>query len=132
MNNTYTRSSRVRIAHNRPIIPDPARKAFFADISGGNFENNSGSLVLRWRKTDAVFAKKQHHGYECGAFVVSGAYRVFNFPTLESAEQRAHEYAEKHHGRNFYTGYVGSDLRTHSRWQWDKEEKRVIRFACND
>jgi hypothetical protein len=88
MNNTYTRSSRVRIAHNRPIIPDPARKTFSTDISGGNFEDNSGSLVLRWRKTDAVFAKKQHHGYKCGAFVAVNKWMVAcNAKRMRRAEQ---------------------------------------------
>lgn len=71
-----------------------------------------------------------------GAFVrgmfTSGDQSSAPFDTLEQAEQTARLMATLYRGVNFYTGHVGCDPREESRWQWDRDEKRVVKFACND
>lgn len=65
------------------------------------------------------------------AFVRWGS-RQEQWSSLEAADKAAKGYALKHRNLNFYTGYVGSDPRTHSRWAWDDDWSDAIRFACND
>lgn len=68
-----------------------------------------------------------------GAFVRNASRSIDEwYATVELAERAARDLARQWAPMPFYTGHVGCHPMEASRWQWDQDEKRVVKFACND